>query len=231
MGRWIVAAVLGIVVLGAVFFLYRQEQQRAADEAATHAAAQPSGDQGGSGTPASGAPASGAPASAPAANSAAPLPGGDGMAGMGSETTPAAPPKAVAPDKNAAGLINADFGWVRETIGGKDMTAAYLILTNATEQPDRLIAARSDAAQSVEIHETTAQGGVMAMRPVASIDLDPGVPVIFEPGGLHFMVLGLKSPLKRGDKLPLVLDFEKAGHLSLTLSVGEPEEGGDGPTP
>ena len=33
------------------------------------------------------------------------------------------------------------------------------------------------------------------------------------------MPLGLKSPLKQGDKLPITLDFKKAGKVELSLDV------------
>ena len=33
------------------------------------------------------------------------------------------------------------------------------------------------------------------------------------------MLLDLKSPLKQGDKLPVTLEFERAGKVSLSLDV------------
>jgi periplasmic copper chaperone A len=39
------------------------------------------------------------------------------------------------------------------------------------------------------------------------------------PGGLHLMLLDLKGPLKQGDKLPITLEFERAGKVSLSLDV------------
>jgi copper(I)-binding protein len=33
------------------------------------------------------------------------------------------------------------------------------------------------------------------------------------------MLLDLKSPLKQGDKVPLTLEFERAGKVSLSLDV------------
>ena len=41
----------------------------------------------------------------------------------------------------------------------------------------------------------------------------------FAPGGYHLMLMDLKSPLKQGDKVPLVLVFEKAGKVNLSLDV------------
>jgi copper(I)-binding protein len=46
-------------------------------------------------------------------------------------------------------------------------------------------------------------------------------------GGLHIMLMGLKSPLKAGQQLPLTLKFQKAGvvRLSVPISMGAPDGG------
>ena len=43
---------------------------------------------------------------------------------------------------------------------------AFMTIINAGRSSDRLISATSAAAQTVELHETTEEGGVMKMRPV-----------------------------------------------------------------
>jgi len=63
-------------------------------------------------------------------------------------------------------------------------------------------------------------GGVMKMRPVeGGLTIEPGKTVKLAPGGLHLMMTDLKSPLKQGDKLPVTLQFEKAGKVQVTLDV------------
>ena len=43
--------------------------------------------------------------------------------------------------------------------------------------------------------------------------------VELKPGGLHLMFVGLKAPLKAGDKFPLTLTFEKAGTVEVVVNV------------
>ena len=43
--------------------------------------------------------------------------------------------------------------------------------------------------------------------------------VELKPGSYHVMLIGLKKPLKVGETIPLTLDFEKAGKVSLTVPV------------
>jgi copper(I)-binding protein len=62
-------------------------------------------------------------------------------------------------------------------------------------------------------------GDVMRMRQVEEIALPAGQTVELKPGGYHLMFVGLKAPLKAGDKFPLKLRFEKAGEVEVTVNV------------
>ena len=56
--------------------------------------------------------------------------------------------------------------------------------------------------------------GVMTMRPLdKGLAIEPGKTVKLAPGGYHLMLMDLKNPLKQGDKVPLTLEFEKAGKV------------------
>jgi hypothetical protein len=60
----------------------------------------------------------------------------------------------------------------------------------------------------------------MTMRPLdKGLVIEPGKTVKLAPGGYHLMLLDLKSPLKQGDKLPVTLEFERAGKVSLSFDV------------
>ena len=60
----------------------------------------------------------------------------------------------------------------------------------------------------------------MTMRPLDNgLTIEPGKIVEFAPGGYHLMLLGLKNPLKQGDKVPVTLKFEKAGEVQLSFDV------------
>jgi periplasmic copper chaperone A len=62
--------------------------------------------------------------------------------------------------------------------------------------------------------------GVMTMRPLDNgLTIEPGKTVKLAPGGYHLMMFDLKSPLKQGDKLPVTLEFEKAGKVTVSLDV------------
>jgi copper(I)-binding protein len=114
--------------------------------------------------------------------------------------------------------ISLEHVWARASAGSAAMGAAYLTVTdNGT--PDRLVGASTPAAASAQLHETINDNGVMKMRPVAAIVLDPGKPVTLAPGGYHVMLMGLKNPLNAGDSFPLTLTFEHAQPIAVTVKV------------
>ncbi len=66
----------------------------------------------------------------------------------------------------------------------------------------------------------TMNNGVMTMRPLdQGLTIAPGKTVKLAPSGYHLMLLDLKSPLKRGDKVPVILEFEKAGKVTVSFDV------------
>ena len=59
----------------------------------------------------------------------------------------------------------------------------------------------------------------MEMRQLESLELPAKQTVKLEPGGLHIMLLDLKNPLKLGDKVPLRLTLQRAGHSKTVVEV------------
>ena len=127
---------------------------------------------------------------------------------------------AFAEDVKAGDLVVSQ-AWTRATPGGSKTGGGYLTIENKGTAPDKLIGASADAAGKVEVHEMAMNDGVMKMRPVDDngLAIEPGKSVKLAPGGYHLMMMDLKSPLKEGDKLPVTLQFEKAGKVAVTLEV------------
>jgi len=112
------------------------------------------------------------------------------------------------------------------TAPGQPNGAAYLTVENSGTEPDRLIALETPVAEAAEVHTMSDEGGVMTMRRLDAVDIAPGAPVVFQPGGLHIMLIGLKTPLKAGEMAPLTLTFEKAGTITVELAIEKPAENG-----
>jgi len=126
---------------------------------------------------------------------------------------------ALADDINAGDLVISQ-AWSRATPGGAKVAGGYLVIENKGTAPDRLVGVSADIAGKAEIHEMAMDNGVMKMRALdKGLVVDPGKTVKLAPGGNHLMLQELKGPFKQGDKVPVTLQFEKAGKVAVSLDV------------
>jgi copper(I)-binding protein len=110
--------------------------------------------------------------------------------------------------------------WSRATPGGAKVGGGYLTIENKGSTPDRLIGGSAVVAGKVEVHEMSMNNGVMTMRPLDNgLTIEPGKTIKLAPGGYHLMLFDLKSPLQQGEKIPLTLDFERAGKVTVSVDV------------
>lgn len=85
---------------------------------------------------------------------------------------------------------------------------------------DRLVGASSAWAQTVELHETINDGGVMKMRPVpAGFEVPASGALELKPGGKHVMLIGLTKPMVGGEEIEITLQFEKSGEVTVKVPV------------
>ena len=119
-----------------------------------------------------------------------------------------------------AGDLVISQAWGRATPNGAKIGGGYLTIENRGSTPDKLIGVSGDIAGKIEVHEMAMNDGVMKMRPLdKGLAIEPGKTVKLAPGGYHLMMFDLKGPLKQGDKVPVTLEFEKAGKVTLSLDV------------
>jgi copper(I)-binding protein len=113
--------------------------------------------------------------------------------------------------------IQIDHVWSRAAMAGQE-GAVYLTITD-TGAPDTLTGVTTPVATMAELHRSFNDNGVMKMRPVAAMPIEPGKPITLAPGGYHIMLMGLKQTLKEGDSFPVTLKFSKAGQVTSTAMV------------
>ncbi|MBO9308831.1 MAG: copper chaperone PCu(A)C [Chloroflexi bacterium] len=107
--------------------------------------------------------------------------------------------------------------------GGLGVSAAYMKIENKGSQADVLIAAETDVAGLVELHETVVENNMAKMKPLAEgISLPPGVVTELKPGGLHIMLMQMKRELKAGDSITLTLIFKSGKRVTFDLPVRMP---------
>jgi copper(I)-binding protein len=118
----------------------------------------------------------------------------------------------------AGGSIEIMHPSARPTIPNRP-GVAYFGVHNHGEAADRLIGAHAEGVEKTEIHESRMLGEVMTMAPVDFVEIPANGMADFGPGGLHLMLFGINPPLRNGDSFELILIFEHAGEVPVTVPV------------
>jgi hypothetical protein len=126
----------------------------------------------------------------------------------------------------AVGALVVESPWARESVTRTG--AAYFTVRNGGDADDRLIGVASEVADRAELHSSTMQDGVMRMRPVEAVEVPAHGAAALEPGGLHVMLIGLKSPLQEGGSFALTLTFANAGEVEVVATIEDIAHGGAG---
>ena len=117
------------------------------------------------------------------------------------------------------GDIQVRHPWSRATAPGAKVAAGYMEIRNNGAQPDRLLSASTPAAQRVEMHLTQRDGEVMKMREVKAFEIPARSRYELRPSGSHLMLVDIVRPLKKGERFPMKLRFEKAGEIEVQVEV------------
>ncbi|MDT9691961.1 copper chaperone PCu(A)C [Streptomyces sp. P9(2023)] len=96
-----------------------------------------------------------------------------------------------------------------------DMAGGFLTIKNDSGTADKLTSVTSPISGDVQIHESKNQ----KMQQVKSFDIPANGKLDLERGGSHIMFMGLKTKPKQGDKVSIVLHFEKADPIKVDLPV------------
>ncbi|MEH6547309.1 MAG: copper chaperone PCu(A)C [Sneathiella sp.] len=126
------------------------------------------------------------------------------------------PSEVVAAEKH--GIVVKD-AWSRARPPSAKVGGAFVMIMNDGAKPDHLIGVKSTIAKRTEIHESFMKDGVMSMAPVDDIVVKPGEKIMFKPGGLHVMLMGLTQNLNMGEEFPMTLVFEHAGEIKVMVHV------------
>jgi len=116
------------------------------------------------------------------------------------------------------GDLTIEQPWARASAGPARNGAAFLVIHNSGAA-DRLVAASGDVAGRVELHTHLMEGDVMKMRQIEAVEVPAKGMATLQPGGYHVMMIGLVEPLNEGEKFPLTLTFEKAGEVTIDVTI------------
>jgi periplasmic copper chaperone A len=91
----------------------------------------------------------------------------------------------------------------------------FMPILNKAAKVDKLIAARTDFAATVELRRNNRYSDPAEEAFV----LPPNKPFAMRPTAFHLRLVGLQRPLRLGDRFNMVLDFENAGEAGVEVYV------------
>ena len=119
-------------------------------------------------------------------------------------------------------LLNAS---ARATLPGMSSSAAYMTIRNGGRQPVQIQALASPLALKSELHTTEMRNGMMRMRRVDNLQINPGEAVELKPGGYHIMLMGLKQPIAANSAIPITITFNNGVQKTVMAHTVEEVEG------
>jgi len=87
---------------------------------------------------------------------------------------------------------------------------------------DRLLGFKTAACNRPELHTHLMDNGIMRMRKVDDIEVPAGGEAVLKPGSLHLMLIDLNVQLNEGEMIDVVLLFENAGEVPISMPIKKP---------
>ena len=109
--------------------------------------------------------------------------------------------------------------WIREAPPASPVMAGYVSIENKGNGEVLIEDVESAQFGNAEIHEMREINGMMRMRPLRQLQLEPGQVAVLEPGGLHLMLMSPKAPLKPGDRATLEFVLSDGTRRSVDFDV------------
>lgn len=106
--------------------------------------------------------------------------------------------------------VMVDKVWMRESVPGQ--TSATVQLNLYVTKPARLLSVSSPVAASGEIQGVVMKRGKPQAGTVDSMKLEAHSTTLFGSRGIYLTLVGLKQALNVGDRIPVTLVVEAAGH-------------------
>ena len=115
--------------------------------------------------------------------------------------------------------ITVTDGYIKASIPGSDVTAAYMTISNTASKAITLQKVSSIISDRVEIHEHSMSNGMMRMREVGQITIDANSKVVLQPSSLHLMIFSIKQKITEKDVIPFTLYFSNETKINIQLPV------------
>ncbi len=126
----------------------------------------------------------------------------------------------------AADHVSVEDPYVRLAPPNAPATGAFMVIRNNGDKDVRMVKADNPASRVTELHTHLNDGGIMKMRPVPAVEIKAKGEAVLKPGGLHIMMIDLKTAIKEGDVIPMTLTFDDGSSKQVDAKVVRPMAAG-----
>lgn len=130
-------------------------------------------------------------------------------------------PEPTQPPDDRSNALAVRDPWARPALAG-DNGGAFFIIDNGKNAPVGLVSASGDVAETIEVHLSKMEGGVMKMEKQDRVEVAANSQLEFKPGSYHIMLINLNRELKVGDTFTLNLAFDDGEKLPIIVTVKQP---------
>ena len=141
-------------------------------------------------------------------------------------------------DSSTVSELTVERAWSRTTPAGATTGVVYFEITSPDDDTIVSASVPADIAGAAELHEsmaagdgghshggdttdTTAPSGEMVMEPVDEVELSANSTVVFEPGGLHVMLIDLADALTLDEEFTLTLTLGSGDQIDVDVVVAD----------
>lgn len=111
--------------------------------------------------------------------------------------------------------IDVNDTFVKATAPNAQNSAAFMSITNNTDQNISLVSASNSVSKFTELHVHVSENGMKKMIQIPQIDIPAKSSAQLKPGGLHIMMIGLSKAINPGDKVDITLNFSNGKSIDL----------------
>jgi len=123
--------------------------------------------------------------------------------------------------QTTASVIQIEDPWVRAVPPNANNSAIFLDLRNESGQLRKLVKVHSEVAERVELHTTKDEDGMLRKQRLEEVLIPALETQSFHPGGIHIMLIGLRSPLEVGSVIELELVYADQSKETISVPVDE----------
>ncbi len=90
--------------------------------------------------------------------------------------------------------------WIRAAPPGVPSLAGYVTIANPCKTPITIVGVESLDFAMPMIHQSVVENGISKMRDAGKLVIGPNDQLLFQPGGLHLMLMKPRRQFQEGDK-------------------------------